>query len=309
MTPKPFNLNDAVQGVINHFQNRLSGEADVRGLSTGYPEIDMSAKGLKPGEVFVIAGRPSMGKTTLMLNIVEYICIDQKIPVMIVSCGQTAADVVGRIIFSRAGFALSRLDSGDVPTPGDLERIHRAATDTLNARLIVDDAIFSIEDLRDQVRHHMREENIGFIAIDHLQLLMLDAVLVGATRNREVSIVLSGIKSLAREFGVPILILAELNRRPERRKDQFMGVPRLSDLRSDKTIIKYADLIGLLYREVFYNETVEEENGKGSPAKLILSNLRQIGISEVSLTFHPERRRFDSTDKTNDQAARNAPIQ
>lgn len=290
--PKPFNLNDTVRDVTDHFRKRLAGEADLCGLSTGYPRLDTFTKGLKPGLVFVAAARPAMGKTTLMLNIAEHICIDQKVPVMIVSCASTAFEIVQRIVFSRAGFAPRRLDQGYRPTKDDHERIQQATMEMLSSKLFVDDAISSIEAIRAQAIQRKHDDNIGFLAIDHLQLLKSDSMQAGASRKRAIAEILSGIRSLARELGIPILVLAELNRGPERRRGKLAGVPRFSDIRSRRAVVKYADMIGLLYREAYYRES--QEDNKGEPAWLNLIDLRQTDVLEIPLSFHPDTSRFEA---------------
>ena len=295
MSPKPFNLSDTVNEVTDNFSKRLAGGADPYGLSTGYPQVDAFTKGLKPGRLYVIAARPAMGKTTLMLNIVEHICIDQKVPVMIVSCALTAYKIVQRMIFSRAGFEVRQFEQGRRPTQADHERIQQSSVETRGSKLFVDDAISSIEAIRAQALRRKHEDNIGLLAIDHLQLLKSEAW-HGGSRKREVAEIMSGLRSLARELGIPILLLAELNRGPERRRGKMAGIPRFSDIRSHRAVHKYADLLGLLYREAYYCES--QEKIKCEPAWLTLVDLREADLLDVPLSFYAEIRRFKSGEVT-----------
>jgi replicative DNA helicase len=198
--PKPFNLDDTVAGVLDLFQKRLSGEPDASGLSTGYPEIDKLTGGLKPGELHVIAQGPGMGGTTLMMNIAEHVCIGKRVPVMVVSCWHTSAELVELMIFSRARYGPHNPVSGEAPTPEELERIRQAASDTRGAPLIVNDTLFTIEALCDEARRRKEQDNIGFLAIDHLQLLRSDSMQAKTSRKRQVAKIMCRLKSLSREL-------------------------------------------------------------------------------------------------------------
>jgi replicative DNA helicase len=288
--PKPFNLDDTVAGVLDRFQKRLSGEPEVSGLTTGYPEIDKLTGGLKPGELHVIAEDSGVGGITLMMNIAEHVCIGQRVPAMVASCGHTSDELVELMIFSRARYKPHWPVSGVAPTSEELERVRQSASDLHGAPLIVNDSVFTIEGLRDEARRRKDEDNIGFLAVHHLQMLRSDAMPVGSSRKRMVAEILSGLKSLARELRIPVLLLAGLNRGPERRKGKKHGIPRFSDIRSVKVIYRYADVIGMLHHLPFYMNSYEE---RGMPVRLILANLRRGGYSKVPLAFQNWFWRFD----------------
>lgn len=288
---KEFDLNRSISKTIGQLGQRLAGIAESQGLLTGYPDLDGFVKVLRPGELFVVASRGAMGKTTLMLNIVEHICIDQKVPCMVVSCSLAADEIVRRIILSRAGVAQDDSDEGNAPNEDDLGRARVAVTELQNSRLVVEDKIFSVEDLCARARRFQDEHNTGFLAIERLQLLRSGSLPAGAGRKREVAAILTDLKTLARELGIPILLLSELNRGPEHRRGKYAGIPRLEDLRSHDAIHKYADHVGLLYREAYYFDGPAEEC-KGAPAHLIVISLRRIVHSNIPLTFHDGIRRF-----------------
>lgn len=294
-TTKAFHIKDSVVEVISHFEALLSGDVEVQGAATGYPDLDRMSKGLKPGEMFVVAARPSMGKTSLMMNIAEHICIDQNVPTMVFSCEMTAFQIVQRLVFSRARFAMAQLGKGFKPKREDLLRIKRAAEEIASAKLFVDDtAGIPIETLRAKARRRKREDNIGFIAIDYLQLLKSNSKQAQNSREREIGEISAGIKALAKELSIPILVLAQLNRGPEGRTGKSLGVPRMSDLRESGTIEQDADMIGLLYRTAYYAETEEDKEAEAGKAELVLAKNRNGETGHIPLTFIAELMRFET---------------
>jgi replicative DNA helicase len=136
---KGFHIKQSVSEVISHFEALLSGDVEVQGAPTGYADLDRMCKGLKPGEMFVVAARPSMGKTSFMMNVAEHICIDQGIPSMVFSCEMTAFQIVQRLVFSRARFAMAQMGRGFKPRKEDLLRIKRAAEEVASSKMFVDD--------------------------------------------------------------------------------------------------------------------------------------------------------------------------
>jgi replicative DNA helicase len=294
-TTRGFHIKQSVTEVISHFEALLSGDVEVQGAPTGYMDLDRMSKGLKPGEMFVVAARPSMGKTSLMMNIAEHICIDQGVPSMVFSCEMTAFQIVQRLVFSRARFAMAQMGKGFKPRREDLLRIKRAAEEIAASKLFVDDTPgLMIDTLRAKARRRKREDNIGFIAIDYLQLLKSGSKQAQNSREREIGEISAGIKGLAKELGLPILVLAQLNRGPEGRTGKSLGVPRMSDLRESGTIEQDADMIGLLYRTAYYAETEEEKEQEAGRAELLLSKNRNGETGHVPLTFIAELMRFET---------------
>jgi replicative DNA helicase len=244
-----------------------------------------------------------MGKTSLMLNIAEHVCIDQKVPTLIFSAERTAFKVVQRMLFSRAEFVTSRLWRHDYqPTKDDLRTIQHAAIEISNANLFVDEFTGrSIEALCATARRFKHEVNIGFIAIDNLHRLKSNSPQAKHSHEREVAEVSAGIKSLAKELGIPILVLAQLNRKPENRNGYLLGVPRLSDLRDSGAIENDADMVGLLYRQSYYALTPEYRVAHEGKANLIIAKNRDGDTGEVSLRFIAELMRFkDHEDPMDD---------
>ena len=290
-----FDIKESVGEVMTRFQEILAGEMEVQGVATGYPDLDHMSKGLKPGEMFVVAARPSMGKTSFMMNLVEHMSVDQGVPSLVFSCEMTAFQIVQRLVFSRARFAMGQLGKGFKPNKEALIKLKRAAQEIASAKIWVDDtAGIPIETLRAKARRRKREDNIGLIAIDYLQLLKSNSKQAANSREREIGEISAGIKALAKELKVPIIVLAQLNRGPEGRTGKSLGVPRMSDLRESGTIEQDADMIGLLYRTAYYAETEEEKEEEAGKAELVLAKNRNGETGHVPLTFIAELMRFET---------------
>jgi replicative DNA helicase len=288
-------LKESVNAVLDQFQALLAGEKKAQGLATGFEELDRMSSGLKPGEMFVIAARPSMGKTSLMMNIVEHVCINLSQPSMVFSCEMSAFQLVQRLVFSKSKFAISQLSRGYTPSKGDLQRVQRAALETASAKLFIDDTPgISINELRAKARRKKRDENIQFIAIDYLQLLKSRTKQAENSREREIAEISAGIKGLAKELAIPILILAQLNRGPENRTGKSLGVPRMSDLRESGAIEQDADMVGLLYRTAYYAENQEEKDAEEGKAELVLAKNRNGETGHIPLTFIANLMRFET---------------
>jgi replicative DNA helicase len=283
-------LND----VIDEFKNRLENGITTSGFTTGYGMLDTMSGGLKAGELFVIAARPSMGKTSLMMNIVEHICIDLGAPAMVFSCEMAARQIVQRLLFSRARFALSKIKRGYRPDKGELQRIARATDEISKCRMLIDDtAGISINELRAKARRRKRDDGIGFLAIDYLQLMRSRSRQAENSREREIAEISSGLKGLAKELDIPVLVLAQLNRGPEGRTGKSLGVPRLSDLRESGSIEQDADLVGLLYRSAYYADSEEDKENEEGKATLVLAKNRNGETGDIPLTFVADLMRFE----------------
>jgi len=294
-TNKAPTIKQSVAEVIEQFEALLSGDRGTQGITTGYEVLDKMCSGLKPGEMFVVAARPSMGKTSFMMNVVEHICIDQAKPSMVFSCEMSSYQIVQRLLFSRARFAMSQLNRGYTPSKGDLQKIQRAALEVSNAKLFIDDTPgITINELRAKARRKKRDEDIQLIAIDYLQLMKSRTKQAENSREREIAEISAGIKGLAKELGIPIIILAQLNRGPESRTGKNVGVPRMSDLRESGSIEQDADMVGLLYRTAYYAEDAEAKAAEEGRAELVLAKNRNGETGHIPLTFIADLMRFET---------------
>ena len=290
---KTSKVNQSVNDVLAQLVNRITRNAHLSGYATGFDKLDRLTNGLKPGDMFVIASRPNMGKTTLMLNIVETVCIGQEVPTLIFSCRMTAFEIVQSILFSLAKFSLNELWFGYRLTKGELLRIRRAATTAASARLFVDDtACLTIDTLCAEARRRKDEDDIRFIAIDNLNILKPNLTHPQESRECEISQISASLKSLAKELSIPILVLAQLNHRPASRGDG-RDIPHISDLRDCGSIEHDADMIALLHRPAHYAETEEERQALMHRADLILAQNRHGPTGHQSLDFFSDIGRFE----------------
>lgn len=295
-TSKAGTIKERVGGVLDELHELIRGDRKSQGIRTGFPQLDRMSRGLKPGEMFVIAARPSMGKTAFMMNIVETVCIDDELPAMVFSLEMSAHAITQRLLYSRARISMSEAVEGFNPSKGELQRIQRAGMEIAKAPLFIDDTeAITITELRAKARRTHRRERLRLIAIDYLQLMKSRTKQAQNSREREIAEISAGIKGLAKELGIPIVILAQLNRGPESRggKNAPAGIPKMSDLRESGSIEQDADLIGLLYRSAYYAESEEEKEAEAGRAALILAKNRNGQTGRVPLTFIEQFTQFE----------------
>jgi replicative DNA helicase len=294
-TKDEMDIKSAVTEVSKSLQEFLAGDRGLSGMTTGYSELDKMINGLKAPDMFVIAARPSMGKTSFMMNIVEHIAITSGKPAMVFSCEMSTVQIVQRLVFSRARFEFQKLTRGYQPNKGDLQRIKQASVEIASSKLFIDDtAGISINDLRAKARRKHRDEGISVIAVDYLQLMRSTTKQASNSREREIAEISGGLKALAKELNIPVIVLAQLNRGPEGRTGSSLGVPRMSDLRESGSIEQDADMVGLLYRKVYYVDNQEDRDEDDGEAELVLAKNRNGPTGNVPLTFLPALMRFET---------------
>ncbi len=288
-------LSADIAAAVTNMERMMSSKGEVLGLTTGYPRLDTMINGLKGGELFIIAARPSMGKTSFLLNIMEHLALNVKKPILIFSCEMPSVQLVERLLYARSGVSKQTLvaNRGSV-VKEDLKRIKGAINELKASKIVIDDtAAISIAELRAKARRVMRDHpDLCCIGIDYLQLMRSHTKQAQNSREREIAEISGGLKSLAKELNLPIIALAQLNRGPENRPGKNKGVPMMSDLRESGAIEQDADMIGLLYRMAYYAEDDEERENVGSDANLALSKNRNGPTGDVPLTFIPELMRF-----------------
>jgi replicative DNA helicase len=293
-------LKVTVNEIIEQFQALMDGKPDSKGLMTGFEDYDKMTGGLRPAEMHVVAARPSMGKTSFMMNIVENICLDQGQPTLVFTAEMSRFQLLQRLIYSRAKFCLAHMSRGYTPNKGDLQRIQRAALEVAKAPLIIDDTTApTINYIRAKARRVKKEKGLEFLAGDYLQLFKSKSKQADSMREREIAEISAGIKGLTKDLGIPALILAQLNRGPEARNTTSKsgtkkGLPRMSDLRESGAIEQDADTVGLLYRDIYYAESDEDKVSAGNNATLVLAKNRAGETGNLPLTFVGELFRFET---------------
>lgn len=271
-------IKDHVNAALDAIELLYKNRGQVTGVPTGYKQLDNMTNGLHPSEMIVIAARPSMGKTALAMNIAEHVAVDKQIPVAVFSLEMSSQQLATRLLCSRARVNLHHIRNGIMPKNAQQE-LFKAVTEYSASKMVIDDtAGLSINELRAKSRRLMDKHGLGLIVIDYLQLLKSPSKRGQENRQIEIAEISNGIKALAKELTIPIIVLAQLNRKSEDRGD---GKPRISDLRESGSIEQDADVVGLLYRSAYYAKDEDEKSEKGGEAELIIAKQRNGPTGEV----------------------------
>jgi len=260
-------------------------EGSITGISSGYHEFDKLTAGLQAGELIIIAGRPSMGKTTLALNIGENAAIGSKVPTAIFSMEMPSQQLAFRMISSLGRVDQTHLRTGNFPDE-DWSRINTAVQLMSEAPIFIDDTpSLSPTEIRARARRLHREHGLGLIIIDYLQLMQVE----GSKENRatEISEISRSLKALAKELEIPVIALSQLNRSVEQRTDKR---PVMSDLRESGAIEQDADLIAFIYREEVYNQ----DTPRKGIADIAIAKQRNGPIGDFPLTFVGRYTKFEN---------------
>jgi len=283
-------MKEQVMDALESIEKLYERRGGITGLPTGFSKLDQMTDGLHESEMIVIAARPSMGKTALALNIVEHVALVAKQPVAVFSLEMSSQQLVQRLLCSRAKVNLQRVRDGFL-AERDFPNLTTAASKLAESRIFIDDtSALSILELRAKARRFKSQHDVKLIVVDYIQLLRSTSRRAQDNRQLEIAEISAGIKGLAKELRIPILVLAQLNRQPEARAG---GKPRLSDLRESGSIEQDADLVALLVRAELYEEDEEARQEKAGEAELIIAKQRNGPIGEVPLTFLKEFTRFE----------------
>jgi len=291
---------DLVNKAIGTIENFFSRKGTLTGLATGFTDLDRMTDGLHHSEMIVIAARPSMGKTSLAMNIVEHAALEDKLPVAVFSLEMSAESLVMRMMCSIARVNLRSIREGFM-SEADFPKLTSAAGRLANAKLFIDDtAALSILQLRARARRLHQQHGVKLFVIDYLQLLHSTARRSQENRQQEIADISSGIKALAKELKVPVVVLSQLNRELEKDKSRK---PRLSDLRESGSIEQDADVVGLLYKPNSGDDDdgAAAEEADGVPVNLLIAKQRNGPTGDVNLTFLKPYTRFESAAKVSDE--------
>jgi len=286
-------MKDQVMEAIEAIEKLWEQKGSLTGLASGFVEFDRMTSGLHPAEMIVIAARPSMGKTAFVMNIVEHVAVHEKKPVAVFSLEMGSQQLVQRMLCSGARVNLRKARDGFL-AESDFDKLTTAAAKLAEAPIYIDDTPgLTILELRAKARRLKAKHDLSLIVVDYLQLLRSTSRRGQDNRQIEISEISAGIKGLAKELSVPIIVAAQLNRNPENRTGDSKGRPRLSDLRESGSIEQDADLVGLLVRQEYYADTEEEKDETEGKADLIIAKQRNGPTGDVPLTFIKEFTRFE----------------
>lgn len=278
-------LKEILPAAVDRIDTLHQADGDITGISTGFNEFDKLTAGLQPGDLIIIAGRPSMGKTALAVNIAENAAIGAKVPTAIFSMEMPAQQLAFRMISSLGRVDQSHLRTGNFPDE-DWSRINMAVQLMSEAPIFIDDTpSLAPGEIRARARRLHREHGLGLIVVDYLQLMQVP----GSNENRatEISEISRGLKALAKELECPVIALSQLNRSVEQRTDRR---PIMSDLRESGAIEQDADLIVFIYREEVYNQ----DTPRKGVADIAIAKQRNGPIGDFPLTFVGRYTKFEN---------------
>lgn len=283
-----FDLNTATKSACEEMMAAMQNGGAVKGIQTGFHDLDNIITGLRPGTLTILAARPAMGKTALALNILANVAIRRQIPSAIFSLEMTATELATRIISAQSRVDSSCIKKGAL-SDEQWDSIMSAVEKMHDSPLFIDDGSgITISTLRDRARRLQMQRGIQFIVVDYLQLLTSGSKRV-QNREQEVADIARGLKCLSKELSVPVLALAQLNRSVESRSDKH---PLLSDLRESGSIEQDADNILFIHRPAYYDKSLGEDN----VAEIMIAKQRNGATGSVNLHWNGKLTEFSSLE-------------
>lgn len=267
----------------------------IRGVPTGFKDMDNLLAGLQKADLFVLAARPSMGKTALALNLAHNVAIQSKQPVLIFSLEMSKEQLVDRMLAMESGVQAWALRTGNL-NDSDFEKIGHAMGTLSEAPIFIDDSpSITVSELRTKARREAHSRELGLIIVDYLQLMSGGGRYGGeGNRVQEISEISRGLKGVARELNVPLIALSQLSRSVESRSPQ---IPQLADLRESGSIEQDADVVAFIYREDYYNPETDRRN----ITDILIKKHRNGPTGGVELYFDKETQRFKTLDTKHTQ--------
>lgn len=285
-TGGPVGMSELLTKAVDRIDQLFNMKGEMTGLSTGFRDLDEMTSGLQPSDLVIIAGRPSMGKTSFAMNMVEHAVISSDRPVIAFSMEMPAESLMLRMLSSLGRIDQTRVRTGQLEDE-DWPRLTSAVNLLKDKQLFIDDtAALSPNEMRARIRRVVREHgNLALVMIDYLQLMQIP----GFSENRtgEISEISRSLKGMAKEFGCPVVALSQLNRSLEQRPNKR---PVMSDLRESGAIEQDADLIAFVYRDEVYNPDNPDNQGL---AELIIGKQRNGPIGAVHMAFIGKYTRFE----------------
>ena len=287
----------SIESILTESFDRMEelhrNKGSLRGIRTGYKDLDNMTAGLQRSDLVVLAARPAMGKTTLVTNLAYNVATIAKQSVLFFSLEMSKEQLVDRMLADASGVDAWNIRTGNL-SDEDFGKLSEAMGELAEAPIFIDDTPgLSVLEMRTKARRANHEQPLGLIVIDYLQLMQGSGRTDG-NRVQEVSEISRGLKLIARELNVPLIALSQLSRSVESRSPQ---IPQLADLRESGSIEQDADIVMFIYREAYYNPETEREN----ITDLIIAKHRNGPTGKIELYFHPERLRFMSLDRKHNE--------
>ncbi|MFH0852364.1 MAG: replicative DNA helicase [bacterium] len=285
-------VKSALAEAFERIEKLHQGDGSMRGVPTGFNDLDNYLSGLQQSDLVILAARPSLGKTAMALDIVRHVAVKLKIPVGIFSLEMSKHDVVDRLLAAEAGVDLWKLRTGKLSSEGldnDFARIQEAMSSLSQSPIYIDDAPSpTVLQMRTMGRRLQSEQKLGLIVIDYLQLIQPRTN--SENMVQQITEISRSLKGLARELEVPVLALSQLSRAVESRPDQ---VPRLADLRESGSIEQDADVVMFIYRE----DKVRKDSSRPNIADIFIAKHRNGPIGKVDLYFNESQVSFKNLER------------
>ena len=285
-------MPDLIREVLADLKAIKASDKKLRGLPSGFTELDRVTNGWQKANLIIVAARPGMGKTAFVLSMARHIAIDQQKPIAFFSLEMSASDLTLRLISAESGFYQNQLKRGDL-NDEDWRVLINKMTELESAKLLIDDtAGLSIFELRAKCRRFKQQYDIQGVIVDYLQLMSSGLDIKGMNREQEISNISRSLKALSKELDIPVIALSQLNRSVESRSSQSKR-PQLSDLRESGAIEQDADLVLFIYRPDYYNiDTFEDGTQAKGLAEIMIAKHRNGALKDVKLRFTPEYAKF-----------------
>jgi replicative DNA helicase len=267
----------------------------IRGVSTGFKDMDAVLAGLQKSDLLILAARPSMGKSAFSMNIAHNIAVNEKKAVLFFSLEMSKEQLVDRLLADEAEIDAWKIRTGNL-TDEDFEKLGNAMGTLSEAPMFIDDTPgITVMEMRTKARREAHNQELGLIVVDYLQLMSGGSKFQGSdNRVQEISEISRGLKAIARELNVPVIALSQLSRSVEQRHPQ---IPQLSDLRESGSIEQDADVVMFIYREEYYNP----ETDRAHIADILIRKHRNGPTGNIELYFDREKQRISSLDTKHDQ--------
>jgi replicative DNA helicase len=287
ISPSFFPIGQIIDKSIDAIEEQHNRKQLITGVPTGFKKLDEMTSGFQGSDLIIIAARPSMGKTALALNIARHAAVDANISTAFFSLEMSKEQLCMRLLCSEARLDSAKLRSGFF-NQKDWERLIEAADTLTQAPLYIDDSPdVSALEIRAKARRLKMEHDLGIVIVDYLQLMKTRSSF--ERRELEISEISRSLKGLAKELGIPVIALSQLNRKLEERSDKR---PQLSDLRESGALEQDSDVVAFIYRDEVYNK--EENNPNKGTAEIILAKQRNGPTGKVTLTFINQYTRFEN---------------
>lgn len=283
-------IEDVLAESFERFDDLHKDKDKIRGIPTGFRDMDDILAGLQRSDLFILAARPSMGKTAFSLSLAHNVAVQAKEPVLIFSLEMSKEQLVDRLLAMESGVDAWALRTGNL-TDTDFEKLSQAMGVLSEAKIFIDDTPgLTVSDLRTKARREAHRQPLGLIIVDYLQLMSGGSKFsTGDNRVNEISEISRGLKAIARELNVPLIALSQLSRSVENRKPQ---IPQLADLRESGSIEQDADVVAFIYREDYYNP----ETDRKGVMDILIKKHRNGATGGIELFFQRDKQRIRSLD-------------